>query len=462
MKFSRLLGITVLAFALLPAQALAHLKLVSSKPAQGDTVREPVSQITLTFSEAVDERYTTISVLDAFGQDLAVGATIHAVGSSPSTEYMVMFDTPLAGGAFTVKWKTVGKDGHAINGMFDFMVNVGQDIAPRGPAGAVTPDVHPAEHGGHHADATEIPALFRPESSLAWILARWLNFCGLILMVGTVAFRFGVLERTRTALGDALTTNIDDGVRRLAIAAAGVTIAANLARLWLQYGSLHGGGMWQSDLLAALLLEGGWGRAWLAQTFASLGFLIAAGVKTEDRADSWYSALPFAIVAASTPAFSGHAAAVQQMAIVPIGADAIHVLTAAAWLGTLTVMMLAAVPRVVRADDGFANAAVLVRAFSPFALAMAGIAVFTGTVNALVHIGAVSELWSTSYGRVLALKVGVVLLTMTIGAYNWKVVKPSLGTEVATADLRRSARTEIAMAVMIVIITAVLVATPTN
>jgi hypothetical protein len=58
--------------------------------------------------------------------------------------------------------------------------------------------------------------------------------------------------------------------------------------------------------------------------------------------------------------------------------------------------------------------------------------------------------------------VGIVLMTLTIGAYNWKVVKPGLGTEVATADLRRSARTEIAMAVIIVIITAVLVATPTN
>jgi methionine-rich copper-binding protein CopC len=67
MTLSRLLGILVLALALLPAQARAHLKLASSKPAQGDTVREPVSSITLTFTEAVDERYLTISVLDAFG-----------------------------------------------------------------------------------------------------------------------------------------------------------------------------------------------------------------------------------------------------------------------------------------------------------------------------------------------------------------------------------------------------------
>jgi putative copper export protein len=376
---------------------------------------------------------------------------------------MVMFDTPLAGGAFTVKWKSVGKDGHAVTGAFDFMVNVGQSVAPTGSAPATTTTgVHPPEHGGHHADATEIPALFRPESSIAWILTRWLNFCGLMLLVGAVAFRFGVLERARTSLGEALVIGIDDGARRIAVIAGVVTMVSNLGRLWLQYGSLHGGGMWQSDLLTALLVDGGWGRAWLAQTFAALGVVVAAAIKTDDRLDSWYSALPFTVVAASTPAFAGHAAAVQQAALVPIAADAVHIMTAASWLGTLAVLMIAAVPRAVRAQDGFINVATLVRTFSPFALAMAGVAVFTGTVNALVHIAAVSELWTTPYGRVLALKVGIVLMTLTIGAYNWKVVKPGLGTEVATADLRRSARTEIAMAVIIVIITAVLVATPTN
>jgi protein required for attachment to host cells len=58
MTFSRIIGILVLALALLPAQARAHLKLQSSSPAQGDTVRQPVSQLTLTFSEAIDEAWT--------------------------------------------------------------------------------------------------------------------------------------------------------------------------------------------------------------------------------------------------------------------------------------------------------------------------------------------------------------------------------------------------------------------
>jgi putative copper export protein/methionine-rich copper-binding protein CopC len=462
MKLSRLFGILVLALAMLPAQARAHLKLASSTPAQGDTVRLPVSQITLTFTAVVDEKFLTIAVLDAFGRELGVGMNVHPIGASPSKQYMVMLDTPLAGGAFTVKWKTVGKDGHAVTGMFDFLVAAAPAPSPS-PSPRPSSAIHPPEHGGHHTPSTEIPPLFRPESSLLWMFARWLNFTALVVMVGAVAFRFGVLERAHKHLDEMLATDVDDAVRRLAVIAAAFVVLSNILRLWLQFGSVHGPErLFEGNLLASLLLKGGWGKAWLAQTAASIGYLISAAIKTDDRSDSWYSAIPFAVVAAASPAFSGHAAAVQQMAIVPILDDAVHVLAASAWLGTLAVMMFAALPRIIRADNGFVKLGAVVNIFSPLALVMAGIAVFTGAMNAFIHISAFSDLWTTPYGRLLALKIGLVLLTMTMGAYNWKVVKPALGTEAATRDLKRSARSEVAMGAIIIVITAILVATPTG
>jgi putative copper export protein/methionine-rich copper-binding protein CopC len=461
MTFSRLFGILVLALALLPAQARAHLKLASSSPAQGDTVRQPVSQLTLTFTDEVDESFLTISILDAFGRELGVAMNVHPIGASPSKQYMVMLDTPLAGGAFTVRWKSVGADGHAVTGMFDFLILASSPSPSSAPAPSA--GVHPPEHGGHHTQSTEIPPLFRPESSWLWMFARWVNFSALILMVGAVAFRFGVLERAVRHLGEPLTTNVDDVLRRFALVAAVFVILSNILRLWLQFGSIHGPErLFEGDLLGALLLKGGWGKAWIAQTVAAAGYLVSVAIKTEDRSDSWYSAIPFAVVAASAPAFSGHAAAVQQMAIVPILDDAVHVMAASAWLGTLAVLMFAALPRVLRAEDGFVKLAAMVNIFSPLALVMAGIAVFTGAMNAFIHITAFSDLWTTPYGRLLALKIGLVLLTMTMGAYNWRVVKPALGTEAAARDLKRSARSEVAMGAIIIVITAILVATPTG
>ena len=312
-----------------------------------------------------------------------------------------------------------------------------------------------------HIPETEIEPLYQPES-VPWILTRWLNFMGLVLMVGAVAFRFMVLERRRDVVADDVALAVDRSTRNLAFGAALLAFAANGTRLWLQSGSLHGSErMWDAALLQTMIMETGWGKAWLAQTIAAAGYAIAVRLRTEQPLESWIAALAFAIAAASTPAFAGHAAAVEQMAIVPIANDAVHLIAASAWLGTLAVLLFAAVPAVVRTShQPFSDTAALVRAFSPIALFAAAVAIFTGTVSAFVHIQAISELWTTPYGRTLSIKLVIVLLTATTGAYNWKVVSPTLGTEAATLHIRRSALAEVVIAAAIIAVTAVLVALP--
>ena len=55
--------------------------------------------------------------------------------------------------------------------------------------------------------------------------------------------------------------------------------------------------------------------------------------------------------------------------------------------------------------------------------------------------------------------LGIVALT---GFHNWRFVRPQLGTEEGTAKLHRSARVEVAAAVIVLLVTAVLVASPTS
>ena len=460
MNWSRLASLLLCAFALLkaPAPAAAHLRLASSTPAQSDTVRQPLSEIRLTFTQAVPARYTVVTLLDAFGKEVTIG-TLTPVGDVLSEEFVLTLAHPLMSGAFTVRWKTAGDDGHVVSGLFDFVVDAVQADGALTPAQAAAPP--PAAHD--HAMAAEVPPIYRPESSLAWIGARWLNFMAILLLVGAVAFRFAVLEKARKQLDLGSADDIDSSVRRVATVAAVAALVSNGLRLWLQSGSLHGPEqMWQSDMLSAMIFKTGWGKAWLAQTVAAVGFLIAVLIKSRDRLESWYSAAAFAFIVASAPAFSGHAAAVQQMAIVPILDDVVHVITASAWLGTLGVLLLTVVPRALRSESGFVTTSTFVRTFSPFALLMGALTVFTGALNAFVHIGAFSELWTTPYGRILALKIGLVIIALTMGGYNWRVVKPRLGSDSATAHFKRTATSEFLVAVVIIVITAVLVGTPTD
>ena len=85
----------------------------------------------------------------------------------------------------------------------------------------------------------------------------------------------------------------------------------------------------------------------------------------------------------------------------------------------------------------------------------------TGVVSAWLRLGAISALWDSLYGQVLLAKLAALALLAAVGYHNWRRVKPTLGTNEATVRLRRSATLELSAGLLIIIITAVLVATPT-
>lgn len=105
----------------------------------------------------------------------------------------------------------------------------------------------------------------------------------------------------------------------------------------------------------------------------------------------------------------------------------------------------------------------LVNAFSPTALLFAGLTAITGVFAAWLHVGSVTALWQTRYGQILLLKLAALSLTAAIGFYNWRRVQPILPDgPVGTRRLRRAAAAEITVGVVVILITAVLVATPSG
>ena len=141
-----------------------------------------------------------------------------------------------------------------------------------------------------------------------------------------------------------------------------------------------------------------------------------------------------------------------------------HVIGAGGWLGSLLMVLLAGIPVAVRLGEGQRGPAVasLVNAFSPTALVFAGLAGATGVFAAWLHLGGVSALWQTEYGRTLLVKLAILSVVAGTGAYNWLRVKPALGDERGAARMRRSATVELAVGVLVLLVTAVLVATPTG
>ena len=177
----------------------------------------------------------------------------------------------------------------------------------------------------------------------------------------------------------------------------------------------------------------------------------------------WWIAGLGAVLLALIPGMSGHAASTPRFAPLPVITDAVHVIGAGGWLGSLLAVLLVGIPvalKLAPLERGPAVAA-LVNAFSPTALFFAGAVAATGVFAAWLHLGEVPALWESGYGRTLLLKLGVLSVVFGTGAYNWLKVKPALGDEAAAGRLRRSAIVELAVGAVVLAVTAVLVATAT-
>jgi putative copper export protein len=85
----------------------------------------------------------------------------------------------------------------------------------------------------------------------------------------------------------------------------------------------------------------------------------------------------------------------------------------------------------------------------------------TGIVNSLFHLGALSQLWHTWYGRMLVLKLLLLAVVALLGYVNWRRVLPVAGTVEGTRRLRRNAALELGNGIVVILVTAALVALPT-
>jgi putative copper export protein len=203
-----------------------------------------------------------------------------------------------------------------------------------------------------------------------------------------------------------------------------------------------------------------WGRIWLLQIVAAA---IAAGafVWARHSTRGWFAAAVAATVLAITPALGGHAAASLRFTTLAVLADSLHIVGAAGWLGSLLVLVTVGIPIVTRdeREERWQVIASLVNAFSPAALSFAAMVALTGLVAAWLRVGTFAALWSSSYGQTLLVKLAVLLPLAGTGAYNWRRIRPALGTEGATGTLRRTATIELVVALVVICITSVLVAT---
>ncbi len=283
--------------------------------------------------------------------------------------------------------------------------------------------------------------------------AKWITCAGLIGLTGAVA----VGRLSSSAIRFARPG--DDAVARrlgaLAAGSAAALLVGTAARLYAQTWSVFGlDEPVTLELVRVVGMDSRWGGRWQPQAgFAGLAAVAVLVWRWRPRAGWWIAALAVAGAWVTLP-LTGHAMSSESR--LPWVAQVAHGIGAGAWIGALAALV-AVVSGLARQPPGHGRTAVLAGRFSPLAIVAVGAIASSGVVTAVLYLGTPADLWTTGYGRVLSLKVVLFLATGAVGAYNWRVLLPRLGTETGTRALLRSARLELTLAAGVLLVTAVLV-----
>ena len=277
--------------------------------------------------------------------------------------------------------------------------------------------------------------------SSALIAARAIHFGSCLLVFSVWMFdRFIIMP---AAVAQWLT------IRRCLLALALPAAALSGACWFIELAVGMSGQALDMTIMAMVWKQTHFGQIWQLR---SIFFFLAAISAAFNR--KWLALITSGLLLGSL-AWAGHGRT-EHWTMAHLLADTIHLLTAGCWpIGLLPfgLMLL----RLKRSADIAPLSQLTVR-FSAMSLICVSLLTATGLVNAWVLLGTVLNLWQTTYGRVLLVKMFVFSVMVGIGAVNLLLLKPRLaaGQWRAAGWLGINVTAEFVLAIAVIAIVALL------
>ena len=304
------------------------------------------------------------------------------------------------------------------------------------------------------------------------VYARFIHFAATIAAAGAVFFVVLVFEPA--ARGAADNARVFKALRKslAVIAWSGLALAIASGAAWLVFNAAAMSGQTiadaiSADVLGTVLSQTTFGIGWLVRFALACG--LAASFVRLLAADAdqplWLemAAVAMAVAFVGGLAWAGHAIGAEGFeGVLHPAADALHLIAAAAWLGTLIPLALLLG---LRANDAAALATMRAATlrYSTLGLVSVGTILVTGIVNTWYLVGGIPALLGTDYGRLVLLKIALFLLMVGVAAVNRLRLTPKLvddrifaAIDNARRHLRRNATIEASVGAVVIAVVAAL------
>ena len=380
--------------------ASAHAQLQSSDPSPSSVLSVPPSQIVLHFGEPVEIDFGSIRVLGPLGNRVDQGGTHHPAGDSDA----VAIDLPpgLHDGTYVVAWRVISADSHPVHGAYIFSVGTAKGAAK---ANAL------AASANNASGSTTVGIAF-------WAI-RFAAFVGLLLLVGIpsvilLVWRPGGATRR---------------IRRLVGASWVVLMLCTVAGIAVQ--GVYAAALPATDVFRSSLfdevLHTRFGEVEMLRVILLVAFLpvvrgIRGGLRSTGRWSSWW--VPYGAIVGFglllTPGLAGHASTEGSVAV-GMALDVLHLGAAAVWCGGLVVLGAILAPGL-RPEERPDDIVRVARTFSAYAFSAVLVIIATGTVQSVRQVGSLYAFFNTVYGRTLLVKIGLVVVLIVLGMVSRRIV----------------------------------------
>jgi copper transport protein len=427
-------------------KALAHNTFVESDPSNGSQLTAAPSAWSVTFTKSVPLNSASGEVINGDGTRTPLTRISH--GSSDS---VIVFSLPAElTGSITARWRLVGVDGHIISGRVSFVVQaaVSTPTVPNSVVNQTPTTLVPAVPTTlplQEVSSSEVTTVSEPIR----VSLRSLNYLGIILLGGMLVAELFIARGSMT---------LPFG-RRLMASGLALLVGSSLIQTLIFNNDIKDSS--DSSLSSLFGIFSSTPGAMLAtKTIASVVLAvllfrsIQEGVLSRSSQTQLLLIIPMFLI---TLAYGGHSRS-QSLPWLGIPVDALHVTSMAIWIGGLITMLLVVIPNI--SHDKAINA---FQRFSSIAEKAVIVLVITGVIQMTrLHYG-VSTLFTSTHGLLLLGKLIIVALMLRLAAKNRSVLVRKTSASLTNplklrAQLMRSTLIESAMGIVVIVLTATLVA----
>lgn len=430
----------LLALALLFGRAglaEAHAFLLRSNPAQDTVLQKAPGEIHLWFSEDLDTAASRVVVLDPSHHN-AVSSVTGAPGHSD--QLIVHLKRHLATGSYVVLWTSVSAtDGHILHGYYSFGIKM---MTPGANAAAMAQE----------RSATALSGI----GTAGAVIAHWIELLAAVTWVGALVFSVLLIpaaaRHLHHSLVEAERTRMLRLLRLSLLTLGYSSCAVALCQVLSQatgWSSVLSGSTWDQAFAVQ------YGHLWIARqvmvilavlstfSFAAAPasvFSPSVGAMARPQTAPWKQPLAVPAVIGLLYLYllagSGHAASVaignvdgSQLFSLSVGIDWLHYLAVALWFGGQIYIALVLIPALSVGRSSRHTLQVFLdtlNRFSPIAYFCVAVFTFSGAFVGKVHFTSWYQVFSTTYGRALMVKLVLVGMMMMTSAATVYILRPRL------------------------------------